>query len=94
MKKGMRIILMVFGLGVCHHALALQTASAGVSLSLPDLSWAIEINSPSFLIDEKELNQSGNASRLYAKNKGTGVLLSVFLEPAAMKDDAKVARDH
>ncbi len=94
MKKGMRIMLMIFCLGVCQTAFGLDKALAGVSLSLPDLPWAIEVDAPGFVIDEKELNQSGNASRLYATNKETGVLLSVFLEPAAMKGDAKIARDH
>jgi len=63
-------------------------------LTLPDLSWALEIAEPGFTIKEKKFNDRVNGAMLMAVNPTTQVNLSAFLEKAAKKGDAKACRDY
>ena len=73
--------------------IAIQSAfSESVSLSLPELPWSLEIAAPGFVVEEKEIAPSGEAARLQAVNKASGVILPAFLEKAAEKGDSKACR--
>jgi tetratricopeptide (TPR) repeat protein len=65
-----------------------------VSLSLPDLPWSLDIEAPGFVIEDKEIAPDGNAARLQAINKTSGVVLSAYLEKAGGAGDAKACRDY
>ncbi|MBM4143560.1 MAG: hypothetical protein FJ225_08235 [Lentisphaerae bacterium] len=69
-------------------------SSETISLSLPELSWSLEMAVPGFVVKEKEIAPSGQAARFYAVSEGSGVVLSGFLEKAAKKGDSKACRDH
>lgn len=77
-------------------ALAVSQAggSAPVSLSLPELPWSLEITATGFVVEEREIAPNGEAARLEAVNKASGVILSAFLEKAAKKGDSKVCREY
>jgi tetratricopeptide (TPR) repeat protein len=63
-------------------------------LSLPGLSWSLEITEPGFKITKQETNKRGDGSMLMATNDQTGVILSAFLEKAPFAGDAKACRDY
>ncbi|MDD5707599.1 MAG: hypothetical protein PHR35_16885 [Kiritimatiellae bacterium] len=72
-----------------------EAASAeAISLSLPELSWSLEIAVPGFVVKGKEIAPSGEAARFQAVSEGSGVVLSGFLEKAAKKGDSKACRDY
>ena len=68
--------------------------SAPISLSLPELTWALEIAAPGFVIEDKEIAPNGDGARLQAKNKETGLILSAFLERAPQTGDSTQCRDY
>jgi len=68
--------------------------SAPITLSLPELPWALEITAPGFAIEEKEIAPNGDGARLRAMNQGTGVTLSAFLEKAPRQGDSRQCRDY
>ena len=53
---------------------------SNISLSLPDLQWALEVDLPDFELSQKEVAPSGNAARFQAENPKSGVVVSAFLE--------------
>ncbi|MFC1453286.1 tetratricopeptide repeat protein [Verrucomicrobiota bacterium] len=61
---------------------------------MPELPWSLEIAAPGFEVEETEIAPSGDAARLQAVNKATGVILSAFLEKAPKKGDSKACREH
>ena len=63
-----------------------------IFLSLPELSWALEIAAPGFVVEEKELAPRGDAARFQAVNETSGLILSAFLEKAPARGDAKACR--
>ena len=64
-----------------------------ISLSLPDLQWALELNLPGFDIKQKEVASRGNAARFHAENQKTGVIVSAFLEKAPRNGTSIDCRD-
>ena len=68
--------------------------SASISLSLPELTWALEIAAPGFVIENKEIAPNGDGARLQAKNKETGLILSAFLERAPQTGNSIQCRDY
>lgn len=69
-------------------------SSETTSLSLPDISWSLEIAVPGFVVEKKEIAPSGEAARFQAVNEGSGVVLSGYLEKAVKTGDAKACRDY
>lgn len=80
---------------VVSHALAEGGQNdTRLVLTLPDLSWALEIAEPGFTIKEKKINDRGDGIMLLAENVSKRVILSAFLEKAAGTGDARACRDH
>jgi len=77
-----------------HAASAFEKADPKLSLSLPSISWELEISAQGFIIQDAEIAPSGNAARLQAANKATGMTLSAFLEPAASVGGPRECRDY
>ena len=73
---------------------AMSGWAEGLSLSLPDLDWALKINSPGFNIDSGGMRPDGLATQAMATNKSTGLVMSVFIEPAVMEGDSRAVRDY
>lgn len=65
-----------------------------ISLSLPDLQWALKINLPGFDLKQKEVAPHGYASRFYAENRTIGIVVSAFLEKSPRKGTSKDSRDY
>jgi len=63
------------------------------ALTLPGLEWALEIGAPGFLSGRTSLDPRGDSVYLFASNKETHMLLSVFLEKAARRGSSKECRD-
>lgn len=70
------------------------TAAESMSLTLPDLNWALQINSPGFEIQSGGLRPDGLATKAMAQNNSTGIILSVFIEPAQNDGDNHACRDY
>ena len=68
--------------------------STPISVSLPELSWALEIAAPGFIIEDNEIAPNGDGARIQAKNKETGLILSAFLERAPQTGDSIQCRDY
>jgi tetratricopeptide (TPR) repeat protein len=88
------IVLVVSSISVCRVLFADETRESVINLSLPDLSWSLEITEPGFVIEDREIAPSGKAARFQAANKDAGIILSAFLEKAAKKGDSKACRDY
>lgn len=69
-------------------------AAEGITLTLPDLDWALEINSAGFEIQSGGLRPDGLATKAMAVNKTTGIVMSVFIEPAQSAGDNTVCREY
>lgn len=65
-----------------------------IKLWLPGKNWALEINTPGFEIESKEMAPSGNSIEVFASNKDTGVLLSAFLLKEPAKGDSTACREY
>lgn len=65
-----------------------------VALTLPGLTWALEIEAPGFEVQEKELAPEGKAARFDAENDQTDTRLSAFLEKAPTRGSALECRQH
>jgi tetratricopeptide (TPR) repeat protein len=65
-----------------------------VYLSLPDLTWALEITAPGFKVEEGQLSSNGNSARLQAVNEENGVFLTAFLEKAEKNGGASDCREY
>ena len=89
MRKNARGTMLWIGLAAVQPVFA-----APLSLSLPELPWALEIAAPGFAVEEKEIAPGGEAARLMAVNGATGVILSAFLEKAPGAGDAQACREH
>jgi len=63
-------------------------------LTLPDISWALEIVEPGFTIKDKKINDRADGAMLMAENPRTRVILSASIEKAEKKGDSKACREH
>lgn len=77
-----------------HPACAVEKNDSILSLSLPSLTWGLEITAQGFVIQEAKIAPSGRAARLLAANEATGMILSAFLEPAATVGGPRECRDY
>ncbi|UCG60548.1 MAG: hypothetical protein JSV52_09445 [Candidatus Zixiibacteriota bacterium] len=68
--------------------------SERLTLSLPDLDWALQIDVPDFKIKSGGLRPDGLATKAVAVNDATGIVLSVFIEVAQKPGDSRVAREY
>jgi tetratricopeptide (TPR) repeat protein len=102
MKRSVSVVLAFLILAVFQisSASSMATTSAAhksttrITLSLPELSWALEVAETGFMLEEKEIAPSGDAARFLAVNKATGVTMSAFLEKAPGKGDSKECRNY
>jgi len=78
MKILIRVLIIWLSIAISQLASGFDRAAAGVALSLPELSWAIEVDAPDFVIEEKELNATGASSRLFASKKGQAYCCQYF----------------
>ncbi|MFH0878741.1 MAG: tetratricopeptide repeat protein [Lentisphaerota bacterium] len=79
---------------VCCPASWTESTPPMLALSLPGLSWAVEIPADGFKMVESELSPDTGAARWMAQNKESGIILSAFLEKAPAPGDAKACRDY
>jgi tetratricopeptide (TPR) repeat protein len=86
--------LLVIGLICCEATLAQEPSKGLLALSLPDLSWSLEIAEPGFTVEQREIAPSGNAARLMAANKGTGIIVSATMERAPKAGGSKECRQY
>ena len=77
-----------------HAACAVEIDGPILSLSLPNLTWGLEIPAQGFVIQVAEIAPSGRAARFLAVNEMTGMTLSAFLEPAAAIGGSRECRDY
>lgn len=62
-------------------------------MTLPNMTWALEIETDGFEVQGLDTASSGEGMRLMAGNEKTGVFMTVFLEKAESDGDKKVCRD-
>ncbi len=62
--------------------------------STPEIDWALGIKMYSFKVEECELREDGKARRIFAIDKETGSIMSVFIEPAEKDGGSKECREH
>ena len=91
MKRSVALLL-VFLVLAGARVFAQEQSAPAVVLSLPELSWCLEIGAPGFVVEEKGMAPAGDAARLQASNKKIGVILSAFLEKAESSGGAKECR--
>jgi tetratricopeptide (TPR) repeat protein len=94
MKKTALLTCLILNILISQSVSASDQTEPKIVLSLPDLSWALEIAEPGFIIEGKEIAPKGNMTRLQAQNKTTGVILSAFIEKAPKKGDYKTCREY
>lgn len=99
MKRLCIAVWLGLGLAVCRSASAADaaptTATTTISLSLPGLTWGIEVTAPAGLVvDSKEVAPDGEAARLMSTSRANLVFVSIYLEKVPVKGDAKACRDY
>lgn len=65
-----------------------------IVLTLPDLSWALEIKEPGFSVKGKEIDPHRNGAKLLAENPWARITITAFIEKARKKGGAKACRDY
>lgn len=65
-----------------------------LKLSLPEKTWALEINVEGFKVQKKILSSDGSAMNIFLSNKATGLNMSVYLEKALKAGDKNTVRDY
>jgi len=68
--------------------------SETIVLSVPELKWALEIDAPNFVVEQKEITPGGDNARFFATDKETGLIMSCFLEKASRSGTSKDCRDY
>lgn len=91
-KKIFFLILCI--LFTISHAYSEEPAKGTIILSLPELSWAVEINAADFAMEKKEICPSGDEASFFATNEKTGLVMSGFLEKVSLGGTSKECRDH
>lgn len=69
-----------------------EIAGEIITLTLPQLHWVLEFGAPGFVLREKEVVESKEATRFFAVNAKTGMVMSAFLEKADHPGDSKECR--
>jgi hypothetical protein len=77
-----------------YAACAVEKNDAILSLSLPNLTWGLEISAQGFIVQQAKIASSGRVARLLAANEATGMILSAILEPAATVGGPRECRDY
>lgn len=94
-RKSMRLIFMSF-IWFLLLIQPIEFANAGeassISLSLPDLKWALEINISNLKLERSVIATSGEAAKLYATDSKAGMTVSALLEQAPQKGDSRECR--
>ncbi|MBE3110572.1 MAG: tetratricopeptide repeat protein [Acidobacteria bacterium] len=91
------IFIILFGLSIlvaAHTQAYGGQADTRLVLTLPDISWSLEIAMSGFTIKEKKINDRADGAMLMAENAQTRVSLSAFIEKAAKPGDSKACREH
>ncbi len=65
-----------------------------IKLWLPGKNWALEINTPGFEIESKDMAPSGDSIWVFASNKDTGLLLSASLLKEPARGDSTACREY
>jgi len=69
------------------------SASGTVELAVRGASWALALDLPGFKLEPIETRPDGRAVRITGENSDTGVVISVYVEPAEAGKTAAVYRD-
>lgn len=85
------VLLYLFGSDCIYSA---DLPKEGITLSLPGLNWILDINSPGFKIEQKEISEKEDKTKFFANNDKTGVVISGFLERVPKIGTSKDCRDH
>lgn len=93
MKRLLSIASLFIILAFHQISTASDPPRSGLVLALPDVTWALEITEPGYVLEEAEIASDGDAARLHAANKATGVILSAFVEKSPIKGSPKECRD-
>ena len=78
----------------CPASISAQQPGPALTLTLPELEWAFEINAPNFHVEKSTIAPLGDATYILARNKITNVILSVFLEKTSGNGTSKECRDY
>lgn len=91
MRRRITIILTFI---IITLAVAANEENFNCLFSLPEISWALNINMEGFQIGENILSADGKSRNILASNRETGVVMSVFIEPAIKSGGSKECRDY
>jgi hypothetical protein len=75
-------------------AAAVQAQEPGLAVfSLPDKNWGVGLSLQNFIINESRTYPDGKARLVRADRQAEGMILTVFIAPAAGEDSARACRD-
>lgn len=95
MRTGLAPIALAAAAVAATGSSAGETGSqGGMKLSLPGKGWALEVGAQGFEVRQNQLSPRGDARRLFAVDRSTGVNMSVFLEKAAGKGGSHACRTY
>lgn len=93
-KRLWQTMTIAFILFVLFLAPVETIAREKILITMPDLDWALEINCPTFEVERGEFNPNGPTWELMAKDRNTGMIMSIFVEPAANDGDKSDCREY
>lgn len=85
--KTLKTGIVLFFILNCFELFSQQSDSGSIHLSLPNINWSLDLNIPDFKFEKRELSPDGKQKMISASNEKTGMVISVYLEPAASNGD-------
>ena len=88
------LVRAALGLALALAGSAVQAQEPGLAVfSLPDKNWGVGLSLQNFIINESRTYPDGKARLVRADRQAEGMILTVFIAPAAGEDSARACRD-
>jgi tetratricopeptide (TPR) repeat protein len=79
---------------LCSPSTAAAPDSVVLNLSLPDLTWAVQLQVHGWIVDQQYFQDDFNERAFIAHDSLSGLSVSAYIIPAAKDGDASKARDY
>src|SRR3981189_3508701 len=88
------LVRAALGLALALAGSAVQAQEPGLAVfSLPDKNWGVGLSLQNFIINESRTYPDGKARLVRVDRQAEGMILTVFIAPAAGEDSARACRD-
>jgi len=93
MRRAIVAAGLVWLIASAASALEPPRKAAYVRLDAPGKDWTLVMRVDGFAVETPELSPDGKSAAIGAEDKARGMMVTVFIEPAAKEGDSKTARE-